>query len=236
MGNSQDGFDRQRFIVDNNTLIEYLCGICQGVFREPKVTKCCLQTYCAIEIRQWLASNHNCPNCRSTLNQHDLLDVPKALKNLWLKLKIKCDFSEEGCGRSVHMEDLPAHVDACFYRPNDVCKHCQVFRVSAKNHKCIDSLKRQIKSLEQKLDQNSKVFDLTLSKTKDEMRKEFRNYIDKLKMKIMQNNEANTKTINKTFDEFKQMWDSTDDTKRATSSCVIYITCICSCLRFTLIN
>jgi hypothetical protein len=46
---------------------ELTCSICQDIFRNPVVTKCCLQIFCEQYINDWLSNNNNCPFDRKPL-------------------------------------------------------------------------------------------------------------------------------------------------------------------------
>jgi hypothetical protein len=59
---------------------EYICSICQDIFRNPVVTNCCLQTFCEQCINDWLETNNICPYDRKQLNRSQLSSAPRSVK------------------------------------------------------------------------------------------------------------------------------------------------------------
>jgi E3 ubiquitin-protein ligase NRDP1 len=68
------GYDLSRFIgLSQSESEELICSICQGIFRNPVVTNCCLQAFCEQCINNWLENNNTCPYDRQPLNRSQLL-------------------------------------------------------------------------------------------------------------------------------------------------------------------
>ena len=203
----QSGFDRDKFVDCKDELDEFLCAICQGIFRDPKVTQCCGQTYCHKDISQWLVAHNTCPNCRKRLSVSGLIDPPKALKNLWSKLKMRCDYSEQGCNESINLEDVAVHLSQCDYRPNAECKTCGIVRASVKDHNCIESLKRANAALKLKQIKEQVNYSRKLKKAKENLRERFRKELEELKKEVIKENEEHDKQIKRKFNAFQKNCD-----------------------------
>ncbi len=68
------GYELNRFVdLSESDAQEYTCTICQGIFRNPVVTNCCLQTFCKQCINDWLENNNTCPYDRQPLGRSQLL-------------------------------------------------------------------------------------------------------------------------------------------------------------------
>jgi hypothetical protein len=67
------GYEINRFVdLSQSDAEELTCSICQDIFRNPVVTKCCLQTFCEQCINDWLLTNNNCPFDRKPLERSHL--------------------------------------------------------------------------------------------------------------------------------------------------------------------
>jgi hypothetical protein len=72
------GYELRRFVdLSHIDIKELTCSICQGVFKDPVVTKCCLQTFCNECITVWIKSNNPCPYDRKTLSENELTLPPR---------------------------------------------------------------------------------------------------------------------------------------------------------------
>ncbi|XP_027749243.1 PDZ domain-containing RING finger protein 4 isoform X2 [Empidonax traillii] len=107
------GFDTSRFA--GPVAAELQCGLCRRVLEEPLSTPCG-HVFCAGCLLPWAARRRRCPlRCRP-LAAAELRPV-LPLRSLVQKLEVKCDYSPRGCGRTVRLRELPAHLAACRYGP-----------------------------------------------------------------------------------------------------------------------
>ena len=85
-----------------------------------------------------------------------MLNIIRAFEAILGKLKIKCQFSDNGCPSVVPLDQLPQHVDSC---PYDASKCGKCFCEQTSGHDCIQALlalnrtaNNEIKTLNLKLD------------------------------------------------------------------------------------
>ncbi|XP_061876441.1 PDZ domain-containing RING finger protein 4 isoform X1 [Colius striatus] len=107
------GFDPSRFAVP--VAAELQCKLCGRVLEEPLSTPCG-HVFCAGCLLPWAARRRRCPLRCQPLAAAELRPV-LPLRSLVQKLEVKCDYSPRGCGRTVRLRELPAHLAACRYGP-----------------------------------------------------------------------------------------------------------------------
>src|ERR1700712_4417299 len=135
------GYDKTRIVgVTDHQLDEFTCSICLGMFNNPVATQCCRQTFCKDCIREWVSLHKTCPNDRKPLTKKGLKPVPRVLINLMENMKIKCNYVLDGCSQVVRIGDLSQHLAFCEFRPNQLCKTCDLIKESISTHNCIQSL------------------------------------------------------------------------------------------------
>ena len=148
------GYDRDRFIdLEEWEAEEYVCGICRDIVKSPVVLFCCYQTYCQDCINQWLTHNPSCPNDRRRLSRNNMAPAPKLVLNLLKRLKIKCDYSADGCQNVCPLAKLRAHLrNECAFNPDRKCRDCGAIKSPTSAHNCIKTLTEQIKALKSQVE------------------------------------------------------------------------------------
>uniref|UniRef100_A0A671KA67 E3 ubiquitin-protein ligase PDZRN3-like n=1 Tax=Sinocyclocheilus anshuiensis TaxID=1608454 RepID=A0A671KA67_9TELE len=107
------GFDLDRF--EGPVDPDLICKLCGKVLEDPLSTPCG-HVFCAACALQWLAKVGSCPVQCQKISTKELNHV-LPLKNLILKLDIKCDHRERGCNRVMKLQHLPEHAEACEFFP-----------------------------------------------------------------------------------------------------------------------
>ncbi|XP_037702280.1 PDZ domain-containing RING finger protein 4 isoform X1 [Choloepus didactylus] len=107
------GFALERFAeaVDPN----FKCKLCGQVLEEPLCTPCG-HVFCASCLLPWAARRSRCPLQCQLLAPGELHRV-LPLRNLIQKLRIQCDYRARGCGRTVRLHELAAHLEHCNFGP-----------------------------------------------------------------------------------------------------------------------
>ncbi|XP_051961635.1 E3 ubiquitin-protein ligase PDZRN3-B-like [Xyrauchen texanus] len=107
------GFDLERF--ESPVDPELICKLCGKVLEDPLTTPCG-HVFCAACVLQWLSKSNICPVQCQKISTKELNHV-LPLKNIILKLDIKCDHSERGCDRIMKLQHLPEHAEMCTFSP-----------------------------------------------------------------------------------------------------------------------
>ncbi|XP_043081081.1 E3 ubiquitin-protein ligase PDZRN3-B isoform X2 [Puntigrus tetrazona] len=107
------GFDLDRF--EGPVDPDLICKLCGKVLEDPLSTPCG-HVFCAACALQWLSKVSSCPVQCQKISTKDLNRV-LPLKNLILKLDIKCDHRERGCDRVMKLQHLPEHAETCEFSP-----------------------------------------------------------------------------------------------------------------------
>uniref|UniRef100_A0A8D3B0P1 PDZ domain containing RING finger 3b n=1 Tax=Scophthalmus maximus TaxID=52904 RepID=A0A8D3B0P1_SCOMX len=107
------GFELDRFkgTVDP----DFKCNLCNKVLEDPLTTPCG-HVFCSGCVLPWVVQRSSCPVKCQRISARELNHV-LPLKNLILKLEIKCDNHARGCGAVVQLQHLAEHADACDYGP-----------------------------------------------------------------------------------------------------------------------
>ncbi|KAM9672771.1 PDZ domain-containing RING finger protein 4 isoform 1-T1 [Trichechus inunguis] len=108
------GFALERFAEAVDSDLE--CKLCGQVLEEPLCTPCG-HVFCASCLLPWAARRRRCPLQCQPLAPHELHQV-LPLRSLIQKLRIQCDYRVRGCGRTVRLHELAAHVERCDYGPD----------------------------------------------------------------------------------------------------------------------
>ncbi|XP_054720480.1 uncharacterized protein LOC129230097 isoform X2 [Uloborus diversus] len=110
---------------------ELICSICRAIFCDP--VQCpCNHVFCRACITKWLQTNKNCPVCRKRATRSSIQDVVPLIKNMILKLILRCKNSENGCDEKFSLEACETHMRACLYQ-----------MVKCKNPSCPEHLLRK---------------------------------------------------------------------------------------------
>ncbi|XP_063064097.1 E3 ubiquitin-protein ligase PDZRN3-B-like isoform X2 [Engraulis encrasicolus] len=116
------GFDLDRFSA--NVDPDLKCNLCDKVLEDPLTTPCG-HVFCAGCIIPWVVQQNSCPVKCQRISAKELNHV-LPLKNLILKLDIKCDNYARGCTRVVTLQHLAEHTEMCDFSPakcrNKGCK------------------------------------------------------------------------------------------------------------------
>lgn len=107
------GFDLDRF--ESTVEPDLICKLCGKVLEEPLTTPCG-HVFCAACVLHWLSKVNSCPVQCQKMSPKELNHV-LPLKNLILKLDIKCDHRDRGCDRVMKLQHLPEHIEICDFSP-----------------------------------------------------------------------------------------------------------------------
>ena len=106
-GSGYGGFDHE-FVGESGD--EYACGICSKVLRNPHLTVCCGQHYCATCIDHWVGKERQgtCPHCREEGFSHV---ADKSVRRKVNALQVYCIHKDSGCKWTGELGNLEAHLD-----------------------------------------------------------------------------------------------------------------------------
>uniref|UniRef100_A0A3P9K347 RING-type E3 ubiquitin transferase n=1 Tax=Oryzias latipes TaxID=8090 RepID=A0A3P9K347_ORYLA len=107
------GFELDRFkgTVDP----DFKCNLCNKVLEEPLTTPCG-HVFCSGCVLPWVVQQSSCPVKCQRVSARELNHV-LPLKNLILKLEIKCDNHARGCDAVVQLQHLAEHAETCDFSP-----------------------------------------------------------------------------------------------------------------------
>ncbi|KAM8917732.1 E3 ubiquitin-protein ligase PDZRN3-B isoform 2-T2 [Spinachia spinachia] len=107
------GFELDRFkgTVDP----DFKCNLCNKVLEDPLTTPCG-HVFCSGCVLPWVVQQSSCPVKCQRVSAKELNHV-LPLKNLILKLEIKCDNHARGCDAVVKLQHLAEHAEMCEYTP-----------------------------------------------------------------------------------------------------------------------
>ncbi|XP_020488346.2 E3 ubiquitin-protein ligase PDZRN3-B isoform X1 [Labrus bergylta] len=107
------GFELDRFkgTVDP----DFKCNLCDKVLEDPLTTPCG-HVFCSGCVLPWVVQQSSCPVRCQRISAKELNHV-LPLKNLILKLEIKCDNHARGCDAVVKLQHLAEHAEICDYSP-----------------------------------------------------------------------------------------------------------------------
>ncbi|KAM9859909.1 E3 ubiquitin-protein ligase PDZRN3-B isoform 2-T2 [Aulostomus maculatus] len=107
------GFELDRFsgTVDP----DFKCNLCNKVLEDPLTTPCG-HVFCSGCVLPWVLQQSSCPVKCQRVSTKELNHV-LPLKNLILKLEIKCDNQARGCAAVVQLQHLAEHAGVCDFSP-----------------------------------------------------------------------------------------------------------------------
>ncbi|XP_060926146.1 E3 ubiquitin-protein ligase PDZRN3-B isoform X1 [Limanda limanda] len=107
------GFELDRFkgTVDP----DFKCNLCNKVLEDPLTTPCG-HVFCSGCVLPWVVTQSSCPVQCQRISAKELNHV-LPLKNLILKLEIRCDNRAQGCDAVVRLQHLAEHTETCAYSP-----------------------------------------------------------------------------------------------------------------------
>ena len=178
------GYEDERFqqIVSQS----FHCIICTNVIKDAVMCPQNEHLFCRACITRYLMNSQECPTCMEPLTVETLSQAPRGVKNLLSELKIRCEFSDRGCGKFIELGDLERHVADCGFAPavcsnegcelevnkQDLLHHetavCELRRV--KCHSCndirieMDTVKVNLAMMNEKMDRNEKKLSETVEK------------------------------------------------------------------------
>jgi hypothetical protein len=117
----------------------------------------CEHAFCSGCINQWLAHQPVCPIDRTCIQPKELKPVPRILKNLLSKLRLRCDHAAHGCSSIVRLETLASHVHDCEFnpkRPVACTAGCSliVAKDELHTHNCVRELRRLVDVQQSRID------------------------------------------------------------------------------------
>ena len=119
------GYEDERFqqIVSQS----FHCIICTNVIKDVVMCPQNEHLFCRTCITRYLMNSQKCTTCMEPLTVETLSQAPRGVKNLLSELKIRCEFSDRGCGKFIELGDLERHVADCGFAPA-VCSNegCQL--------------------------------------------------------------------------------------------------------------
>ncbi|XP_041110391.1 PDZ domain-containing RING finger protein 4-like isoform X1 [Polyodon spathula] len=107
------GFDLDRFAEAVDPDLK--CKLCTKVLEEPLSTPCG-HVFCAGCLLPWAVQQRLCPLHCQSISAKELHQV-FPLKNLILKLDIRCEYHSRGCAKTVKLQELRDHIEMCDYSP-----------------------------------------------------------------------------------------------------------------------
>ena len=104
------GLDVERVIEKDSVHDHLKCSICMDVLENPMQAPC-QHTFCNQCICQWLnRGNGTCPEDRQKICLSEL-KPPRVIKDLLIKLTIRCKNYEKGCRLLAKYEDIDKLID-----------------------------------------------------------------------------------------------------------------------------
>ena len=102
------------------------CIICTNVIKDPVMCQQNEHLFCRACVTVHLMNFRKCPTCMEPLTVETLRQAPRGIRNLLGELKIRCEFYDRGCGKSIQLGELEAHISYCGFAPavcsNDGCQ------------------------------------------------------------------------------------------------------------------
>ena len=110
MASAEEGYEDERF---ESAVSENLhCAICLNVLKQPMQCVKNEHSFCRPCILRHLQETQRCPICIEPLTPQTLRPS-RLVADFLSELKISCDNFARGCGDSVKLENLEAHVARC---------------------------------------------------------------------------------------------------------------------------
>jgi len=148
------GYDLALF-CDGEIDEELVCPICKGVLEGAMCAPNCEHAFCTDCIKEWLSQHQTCPLDRTALEFSQMKSVPRILKNLLGKLRIKCENNSHGCSEIIRLDNLVDHVLNCEFNPKRPvrCEECHIScpKNELPTHNCIRDLRKQVAALSDKV-------------------------------------------------------------------------------------
>lgn len=98
------GHPREYFTFQDDFMKQFICQLCQGVFRDAMVvdnftsnSAPCNHCFCQACLVDWLSINKTCPTCDRPADPSQIYAELLLRRRVW-DLKVRCKFHDRGCG------------------------------------------------------------------------------------------------------------------------------------------
>ncbi len=103
----------------NNSLC---CSICFNLFKDPVCAPRCGHEFCRTCLETCHVVKKECPLCRGTLLDEDIMIPNPALEAVIMSLNMHCPFHVSGCVFETKVMHMDAHCQSCPYKQTS-CPH-----------------------------------------------------------------------------------------------------------------
>ncbi|KAJ6645412.1 E3 ubiquitin-protein ligase NRDP1 [Pseudolycoriella hygida] len=113
------GYDSERFVNLSPDIADHFkCCVCLDIFEEP-LQMPCGHIHCKECIRSYFGIIKFCPECRRPCQTEQMKRPHRIIVALLQGLKIKCEYSSEGCPVEVKVEQLKSHTRQCRFNSSN---------------------------------------------------------------------------------------------------------------------
>ncbi len=139
MATSTEEHDFVEKLTDDN-----MYSICTSLLKDPVLTDCCGQHYCAGCLNNWLQEQSTCPHCRDQCFKH-MKYLPK--KRQIKALKTYCPNRSKGCVKISTVGECSTHLETCLFVEVPCTNKCgtKMKQKELQNHTANECLKRTVK-------------------------------------------------------------------------------------------
>jgi len=99
-------------VEKNENINNCTCSICQNIYYKPVMCRNCENHFCSSCIDEWILNHPGaCPFCKN----FDKKKQSILLNNILDKLKISCEYKDNGCNEILYYESLLKHQARCVF-------------------------------------------------------------------------------------------------------------------------